>query len=127
MSYSDLKGKTFIVTGAASGMGKAISLLLAKQGSNVGLLDLRAPDALAEEIRSSGGSSLAVACNVQISKDVDAAIKTVVEYFGDLHGECNSIYFPRAMLNHAEYDLWQEPLIWLELLLQEKPRLGILG
>jgi len=89
MSYKDLKGKTFIVTGASSGMGKATALLLAEQGANVGLFDLRAPDAVAEEIQKAGGSSLALACNVQNAKDVDEATKAVVDTFGDLHGAAN--------------------------------------
>lgn len=90
MSYKDLRGKTFIVTGASSGMGKATALLLAQQGANVGLFDLRAPDALAEEITQAGGSCMALACNVQQADAVDDAVKAVVSKFGDLHGtECH--------------------------------------
>jgi FlaA1/EpsC-like NDP-sugar epimerase len=88
MSYKDLRGKTFIVTGASSGMGKVTALMLAQQGANVGLFDLRAPDAVAEEIRLAGsGECIALACNVQNSKEVDEATKAVVERFGDLHGK----------------------------------------
>lgn len=36
MSYSDLKGKAFVLTGAASGQGRATALLLARQGANLG-------------------------------------------------------------------------------------------
>jgi NAD(P)-dependent dehydrogenase (short-subunit alcohol dehydrogenase family) len=38
MSYNDLRGKTFIVTGANSGQGRATALLLAEQGANLGML-----------------------------------------------------------------------------------------
>lgn len=86
MSYADLKGKTFIVTGASSGMGKATALLLAEQGANVGLFDLQAPNAVAEDIKSSGGSCIALACNVQVPAEVDTATKAVVDEFGKLHG-----------------------------------------
>jgi len=87
MSYRDLRGKTFIVTGASSGMGKQTSLLLATQGANVGLFDLHAPAALAEEIEKAGGSCIALACNVQNAKDVDDAVAAVTARFGGLHGK----------------------------------------
>lgn len=86
MSYKDLAGKTFIVTGAASGMGKATSKLLAKQGANVGLFDLRAPEETAKEIELTGGRAFALECNVQFKEQVDAAVKKVVDHFGALHG-----------------------------------------
>lgn len=88
MSYIDLKGRTFIVTGASSGMGKQASLLLASQGANVGLLDLNSPDELANEIQRYGvGDCFACACNVQDPKAVEKAVAAVVDRFGALHGE----------------------------------------
>ncbi|OQV09818.1 hypothetical protein CLAIMM_13901, partial [Cladophialophora immunda] len=63
MSYSDLKAKTFIVTGAASGMGRKTANLLAQQGANLALLDLRAPDATLAEVEAWGVRGLAVACD----------------------------------------------------------------
>jgi 3-oxoacyl-[acyl-carrier protein] reductase len=36
MSYSDLKGKTYVITGAASGQGRATALMLGRQGANLG-------------------------------------------------------------------------------------------
>ena len=86
MSYKDLAGKTFIVTGAGSGMGRSTSILLAQQGANVVLLDLRAPDSVAREIEEAGGHCLALACNVQSAEEVDSATKAVSNHFGDLHG-----------------------------------------
>lgn len=87
MSYKDLAGKTFIVTGAGSGMGRATAILLGQQGANVAAFDLRAPETLAKEIEDAGGKCLPLACNVQSAKDVDAATKKTVEHFGGLHGE----------------------------------------
>lgn len=37
----ELKGKTAIVTGGAQGIGKAISLRLARDGANIGILDIK--------------------------------------------------------------------------------------
>jgi NAD(P)-dependent dehydrogenase (short-subunit alcohol dehydrogenase family) len=87
--YSDLKGKVFVVTGAASGMGRTTSLLLAQQGAHVGLLDLRKPDAVLAEVEKLGGQGVALECNVQKADVVDAAVKTVVDKFGRLDGAAN--------------------------------------
>ena len=76
------------MTGAGSGMGRSISLLLARQGANVGLLDLRAPDAVAREIEDAGeGNCLASACNVQSAEQVSTATKAISKHFGGLHGK----------------------------------------
>lgn len=86
MSYKDLAGKTFVVTGAESGIGKHTALLLAQQGANVGLLDLKAPETVAEDIRQKGGKCIAIACNVQLTSEVDQAVKAVADKFGGLDG-----------------------------------------
>ncbi|GAB7356240.1 hypothetical protein MBLNU459_g7057t1 [Dothideomycetes sp. NU459] len=89
MLYNDLESKVFIVTGASSGMGRATALLLAKQGANVGLLDLQKPEAVLAEIKGFNGHALGIACNVQNAAEVDAAVKAVVEKFGRLDGAAN--------------------------------------
>jgi len=81
MSYPDIKGKTYIVTGASSGMGRTTSLLLAKLGANVGLLDLRKPDAVAQEAEKLGGKALSLAVNVQDRDAVEQAVKKSGRYF----------------------------------------------
>lgn len=86
MSYEELKGRTFVVTGAGSGIGKATSVLLAEQGANVALLDLRAPETVAKELEAMGCQCLALACNVQNATEVDTATKAIVSHFGALHG-----------------------------------------
>jgi len=89
MAYECFKGKTYIVTGAASGMGRAISIKLARQGANVGLVDLNNPDHVLAEIEQFGGKATSVSANVQHASEVDAAFKTVVEKFGRLDGAAN--------------------------------------
>jgi len=68
-------------------MGRSTALLLAEQGANVGLFDLRAPDAVAEEITRAGGQCIALACNVQNPTEVNDAVKAVVDKYGGLHGQ----------------------------------------
>ncbi|MEP7456359.1 SDR family NAD(P)-dependent oxidoreductase [Phyllobacterium sp. SB3] len=84
-------GKTVIVTGGASGIGRAAVLLLASEGANVGILDRSvtgASDTVAE-VEAAGGKAMAVAVDITVSADVDAAFQSVVNAFGALHSMIN--------------------------------------
>lgn len=78
----NLKGKTAIITGAGSGIGKAISLLFARQGATVHLieLDLSAAALVVAEIETTGGIAFAHACDVS----QQAQVLTVFEQIGKL-------------------------------------------
>lgn len=58
-----LAGRTAIVTGGGSGIGQAISLLFARHGARVAILDLAAEDTV-RRIAEAGGTALHVACDV---------------------------------------------------------------
>ncbi len=79
-----LDGKVAIVTGAASGMGKAIAILYAKEGSNVVASDINFEGAKAtvEEIKAAGGTALAVKTDVSSEEDVNALVDKAVEIYG---------------------------------------------
>lgn len=71
----ELSGKTAVVTGSGSGIGKAVAMLFAKMGANVHLLDLneQAIQTTADEIKQSGGQAELQPCDVtsqQTVKDV---------------------------------------------------------
>ncbi|KAF2183057.1 3-oxoacyl-reductase [Zopfia rhizophila CBS 207.26] len=91
VSYPDLRGKVFIVTGAASGMGRTLSLQLAAQGANIGLLDLQSPDPVAKEITSlgTGASGVAITVNVQDTAAVNRVVQDVIDRYGRLDGAVN--------------------------------------
>jgi 3-hydroxybutyrate dehydrogenase len=84
MSAKDLQGKSAIVTGAASGIGKAIAELLASRGAAVAIADLNlsAAQAVATSIAAAGGRALGVAMDVTDEKAVNLATDTVAEVFG---------------------------------------------
>lgn len=67
-----LKGKIAIVTGAGSGIGRAVALLFAKQGAIVHLIDLNeeAINATANEIKQIGGNSIPQVCDVTSQQEV---------------------------------------------------------
>jgi 2-hydroxycyclohexanecarboxyl-CoA dehydrogenase len=77
-------GRVAVVTGAASGMGLAISHRLAGGGYRVALLDRDAESAerAADEIRTGGGSALALAVDVSDRSSVDEARGKVRSEFG---------------------------------------------
>ncbi|KEF56730.1 uncharacterized protein A1O9_06920 [Exophiala aquamarina CBS 119918] len=108
MSYSDLKGKVFIVTGAAAGMGRDISLRLARQGAAVGLIDLRSPDETLADIEKHGGQALKFSCDVKDSKALDDIIRQVAEKFGRLDGAANMAgYVGTHSLETMTSDQWE--------------------
>ncbi|KQW37478.1 3-hydroxybutyrate dehydrogenase [Rhizobacter sp. Root404] len=79
-----LKDKVCIVTGAASGIGKAIAQTYAREGGKVVIADLNkaAAQAAADAIRASGGTAMAVAMDVTSEEQVDAAVAEVVAAWG---------------------------------------------
>ena len=71
-----LKGKTAIVTGAGSGIGRAIALRLGAEGVTVGVFDINADGAgeTVQAIESAGGKALAVPCDITDYPIVAAAV-----------------------------------------------------
>ncbi|TBR35792.1 MULTISPECIES: 3-hydroxybutyrate dehydrogenase [Dyella] len=83
---ASLDGKVALITGAASGLGKAIAELYAKNGASVAIADInqQAADAAAKEINAAGGKAIGVAMDVSDEAAVNAGTDKVVEAFGAL-------------------------------------------
>ena len=79
-----LVDKVAIVTGAASGLGKAIAVRYAREGAKVAVADLngQAADAVAAEIRAAGGQARGVAMDVTSEDAVNAGVAAVVAAYG---------------------------------------------
>ena len=79
-----LEGKAAIVTGAASGIGKEIARIYAREGAKVAIADLNleAANAAAAEIRAAGGQAISVAMDVTSEEGVNAGVAAVVAAFG---------------------------------------------
>jgi len=69
-----LKGKTAVVTGGGSGIGRAVAILFAKQGADVHILDVSLPagEQVVNEIKGGGGVAYAHACDVSNQQQVSA-------------------------------------------------------
>ncbi|MBX7552396.1 SDR family oxidoreductase [Streptomyces sp. NPDC004232] len=113
MSYTNLSGRTAVVTGAASGIGEALAVQLAAEGARVALLARRAERlrALVEKIRADGGEALAVAADVTDDASVDAARDLVHETFGPVDLVVNNagVMLPNPVAD-GRIDEWQRML-----------------
>jgi NAD(P)-dependent dehydrogenase (short-subunit alcohol dehydrogenase family) len=80
-----LQGKTALITGAASGIGRASALLFAAEGAAVVALDRAAEvEATAAAIRESGGRAIALIKDSSKEEDVADAVATAVKEYGGL-------------------------------------------
>lgn len=85
----DLTGKTALVTGGSSGIGRAIAVTLAKAGAKIAIGDLtdqprEGGTTTVQEVEAAGGSALYVELDVTDPAAVDAAIERTVEALGSL-------------------------------------------
>jgi 3-oxoacyl-[acyl-carrier protein] reductase len=76
-----LANKVAIVTGAASGFGKGLAELFAREGARVAVLDINA-DGAKDVASGIGKSALAVTCDVTKRADIDAAVAATQSAFG---------------------------------------------
>jgi NAD(P)-dependent dehydrogenase (short-subunit alcohol dehydrogenase family) len=107
-----LQNKVALVTGAGSGMGRAIAMLFAREGARVIAADinLESVNNVVTEITSSGGLATAVAANVAKEADVQNMIDTAVKAYGTLDILVNNAGIMDNFVPAAEVtdELWEK-------------------
>jgi NAD(P)-dependent dehydrogenase (short-subunit alcohol dehydrogenase family) len=92
MTGGRVEGKVIMVTGSASGIGRATAMLVASEGASAVIADLNAEGAraVADEIVGAGGSALAVHGDISVEADVVRMMGAAVDALGGLHGLVNN-------------------------------------
>ncbi|MGI6455102.1 MAG: SDR family NAD(P)-dependent oxidoreductase [bacterium] len=113
-TFFSLNGKTAVITGAGSGIGKAIASVFAQAGAAVWIAELRddAGERTAEEIRCADGNAWFLKCDVTQSDSIEQAVSTVLKKDGRIDILVNNagIGFVGDVMNtpEADYDRLME-------------------
>jgi NAD(P)-dependent dehydrogenase (short-subunit alcohol dehydrogenase family) len=110
----ELKRRTVIVTGAASGLGRAVAKRLASDGDLIGVFDFQFEGAqrTARDIEASGGVALAVHVDISDWASVDRAVHELVSRLGPPRGLVNAAAI-RGAVEHAHT---LDPMEWLRVI-----------
>lgn len=107
----DFSGKPVLVTGAASGIGRATVKALVAAGASVGLADIQEDEisALAAEIGETGGKVLELPLDVRDSSATKGAVSALEEAFGPLYGLVTAAGLsrpaPAESMDEASWDI----------------------
>ena len=107
-----LKGKTIIITGGGTGLGKSMGKYMLELGANL-VITSRKKEVLektAHELESlTGGKVLPVMCDVRKYDEIENVIKTTEGHFGQVHGVLNNaagnFISPTERLSHRAFDI----------------------
>ncbi len=119
MTY--FKNKTYLITGASRGIGKAIGIKLASEGANIVIASKSVSAhpklegtiySAAEEMEKAGGNALAIPCDVRDEEMVKNVVDQTMERFGKIDGLINNAsainLSNTEKLESKRYDLMQD-------------------
>jgi NAD(P)-dependent dehydrogenase (short-subunit alcohol dehydrogenase family) len=106
-----LRGKTALITGAASGIGRATAQLFAREGASVVIADLNDTEgrALRQQILSEGGQAIFEPANVTLARDCECLVEKALRAFGGIHVLVNNAgIIRRATVVEIREDDWDQ-------------------
>jgi len=107
----ELTDKIAIVTGGARGIGRGISMILAKQGARVAIADLRKSEAdrTVSDIKKEGGEAIAVEVDITLLDQVKTMVPTVQEAYGRVDILVNNAGWDKMLpFVQTTPDLWEK-------------------
>lgn len=107
----NLDGKTALVTGASSGIGRAAARALAQAGARVALVARRADRLkdVAAAIETAGGQALALPADVTVPEEAARVVQQAVSHFGGLHILVNAAGMTQTgRVENADLDDWRQ-------------------
>lgn len=108
----DYAGRTALVTGGSRGIGRAISLALARDGARVAInyrKEQAAAEAVRDEIIAAGGEAVTVAADVADPEQVDAMIAETEQAFGPIELlVCNAGISASAEKDPMSFETWRK-------------------
>jgi NAD(P)-dependent dehydrogenase (short-subunit alcohol dehydrogenase family) len=108
----DLAAKHAVVTGGASGIGRALCRRFAAEGASVTVSDVMADGAhgTADEISRHGGRAVAVECDVGDALQVEQLVATAIDAFGSIDLFCSNAGIGALGGLEADDEVWQRAL-----------------
>jgi NAD(P)-dependent dehydrogenase (short-subunit alcohol dehydrogenase family) len=107
-----LEGKVALVTGAGSGIGEAVALVLAREGSKVVLtdVDMAGCERVAGAVKATGAEAITVRNDVSMASECEAAVSAALKAFGRLDIAVNNagIGGPAALTGDYPLDGWHQ-------------------
>src|SRR5919201_3872385 len=110
----DLQGKVAVVTGAASGMGRAFARRFAREGVRLALADIeQAPlDEVFQELRGAGHAAIGVVTDVSKAASVEHLARAVLDAYGKVHLLFNNAGVSGGRGHDRRYAYPDPPAIW---------------
>jgi len=106
-----LAGKVEIITGAASGIGRAAAILFAKEGAKVIVADVneKGGNETVDTIKSDGGSAIFVKCDITNLDDARKLSETAIKTYGKIDGLYNNAGInPTGTVVDTSVELWDK-------------------